>query len=169
MKTRLLIIIGMNLPLMSACLFAVVFLPVPVYASCASPPLFAAEFFNFERAHTVFVGTVTEIYNPHPEIHTGEEEYDTITFDVHRILKGNTGEGTVTTGHSSTGYNDFVIGKTYLVFAFGGLREVSQCTPPILLSGESAFTLLEGKYYFPLIVIAVAVSVACIIIARRRK
>ena len=41
-----------------------VFLPVPAYASCAAPPLFATEFFNFDRAHVVFVGTVTDIYNP---------------------------------------------------------------------------------------------------------
>lgn len=163
MKTRHLIIFAMILG------FTVIAIPIPAHASCAAPPLFAAEFFNFDRAHVVFVGTVTDIYNPHPEIHTGTEEYDTITFDVHRTLKGDAGDGTVRSGHDSAGYRGFEVGNTYLVFAFGGIRDVSQCTPPILLSGADVPTLLEARYYLTFIAIGVVAIMAFVIIRRKRR
>jgi len=146
-----------------------VFLPIPAFASCAAPPLIGAEFYNFDRAHVVFVGTVTDIYNPHPDIHTGTEEYDTITFDVIRVLKGNVGDGTVRTDHDSGGYNKFEIGKSYLIYAFSGIREVSQCTPPILLSGESTLTLLDAQYYIPFVLAGMIVIFVSVIIVRKRK
>ncbi|MDH3203676.1 MAG: hypothetical protein OEL81_03225 [Nitrosopumilus sp.] len=161
MKTILLIIFGI--------ISGFVFIPIPAYASCAAPPLFAAEFYNFDRAHAVFVGTVTDIYNPHPEIHTGIEEYDTITFDVLRVLKGDVEDGTVRSNHDSGGYRGFEIGKTYLVFAFAGIREVSQCTSPILLSDADAPTLLEGGYYLPFVAIGAGTIMTFVMIRRKRK
>ena len=161
MKTRLLMIIGM--------ISGIVFVPVPTFASCAAPPIIGAEFYNFDRAHVVFVGTVTDIHNPHPEIHTGTEEYDTITFDVIRTLKGDVGDGTVRSNHDSGGYLGFEVGKAYLVFAFAGIREVSQCTPPMLLSDADAPTLLEGRYYLPFVAIGAGSIMAFVIIRRKRK
>ena len=161
MKTNLLIIFGM--------ISGFVFIPVPAFASCATPPLFTTEFYYFDRAHVVFVGTVTDIYNPHPDIHTGQEEYDTVTFDVIRTLKGDVGDGTIRSNHDSGGYRGFEIGKAYLVFAFAGIREVSQCTPPILLSGADAPTLLEGRYYLPFVAIGACSIMAFVIIRRKRK
>lgn len=160
MKTRLMIVIGMILPS--------VFFPAPALASCAAPTT-GAEFFNFEKASTVFVGTVTDIYNPHPEIHTGTEEYDTITFDVVRVLKGDAGDGTVRSGHDSAGYRGFEVGKTYLVYAFSPVREVSQCTPPKLLSGDSALTIHDAGLYLPYILIGIAAAVPSIIVWRRYR
>jgi len=161
MRIRILIIFTM------VCGFA--FFPVPAHASCAAPPLLAAEFFNFDRAHVVFVGTVTDIYNPHPEIHTGTEEYDTITFDVHRTMKGDAVDGTVRSGHDSTGYRGFEVGKTYLVFAFDGIHDVSQCTPPILLSGADVPTMFEAGYYLPFVAIGAVAIISFVIIWRKRR
>ena len=161
MKTRFLIIFIM------ICGFA--FFPAPASASCAAPPIIGAEFYNFEKAHVVFVGTVTDIYNPHPEIHTGTEEYDTITFDVLRILKGDVGDGAVRSNHDSGGYRGFEVGETYLVFAFAGIREVSQCTSPILLSDTDAPTLLEAGYYLPFVAIGAGTIMSFVIIKRKRK
>jgi hypothetical protein len=161
MKTKLLMIIGM--------ISGIVFVPVPAFASCAAPPLIGAEFYNFDRAHVVFVGTVTDIYNPHPEIHTGTEEYDTVTFDVIRTLKGDDGDGTVRSNHDSGGYRGFEVGKAYLVFAFAGIREVSQCRPPMLLSDADAPTLLEGRYYLPFVAIGACAIMVFVIIRRKRK
>ncbi len=160
MKTKLLI------PVM---IFGIMFFPIPAHASCSAPPVIGAEFYNFERAHVVFVGTVIDIYNPHPDIHPGTEEYDTITFDVTRVLKGDVGDGTVRTGHDSVGYGKFEIGKSYLVYAFGGIRDVSQCTPPILLSAESVLTLHEAGYYIPFVLIGVIAIVPVVIVWRKRK
>ena len=162
MKTRSILII-----FTAVCGFS--FLPTSVHASCAAPPIIGAEFYNFEKAHLVFVGTVTDIYNPHPEIHTGTEEYDTITFDVLRILKGDVGDGTVRSNHDSGGYRDFEVGSTYLVFAFAGIREVSQCTPPILLSDADAPTLLEARYYLPFVVIGAGAIIAFVVVWRKRR
>lgn len=161
MRSRVLIIFVM--------ICGIIFFPIPTHASCAAPPLFATEFFNFDRAHVVFVGIVTDIYNPHPEIHTGTEEYDTITFDVDRTLKGDSGDGTVRSNHDSGGYRDFEVGKTYLVFAFAGIREVSQCTPPILLSDVDTPTLLEGGYYLPFVAIGASVIMVFVVIRRKRR
>lgn len=163
MKTRFLIVIFV--------IFFAEFLPIPASASCGSPPLIGSDYYNFEKASVVFVGTVTDIYNPHPEIHTGMEEYDTITFDVIRILKGDTGDGTVTSRHGSTGYDEFEIGKLYLVYAFGGIRDVSQCTPPILLSDASTLTIHEiVNYYVLILLIGVIVTIIIIVkIWRKRK
>ena len=161
MKIRILIILIM------ICGF--VFFPDPVSASCAAPPTIGAEFYNFEKAHVVFVGTVTDIYNPHPEIHTGTEEYDTITFDVLRVLKGDIEDGTVRSNHDSGGYRGFEVGETYLVFAFAGIREVSQCTPPILLSDAYVPTLLEAEYYLPFVAIGSGTIMAFVIIRRKRR
>lgn len=161
MKIRILIIFIM------ICGFA--FFPSPAHASCVAPPIIGAEFYNFEKAHVAFVGTVTDIYNPHPKIHTGTEEYDTVTFDVIRTLKGDVGDGTIRSNHDSGGYNGFEVGKTYLVFAFAGIREVSQCTPPILLSDADAPTLLEGRYYLPFVAIGIGVIMAFVVIRRKRR
>jgi len=160
-KTRLLIMLTIVL--------GFVISPMSAYASCASPPLIGAEFYNYNKAHTVFVGTVTDIYNPHPEIHTGTEEYDTITFDVLRVLKGGDGDETVRSNHDSGGYRGFEIGETYLVFAFAGIREVSQCTPPILLSDTDAPTLLEAGYYLPFVAVGAGTIMSFVIIRRKRK
>lgn len=149
--------------------FAFAFFSVPVFASCAALPPLGAEFSSFDRAQTVFVGTVTNVYNPHPDIHPGTEEYDTITFDVIRVLKGDAGDGTVRSGHHSLGYNGFEVGKTYLVYAFAGIREVSQCTPPILLSGESTLTIYDGSYYLPYLLIVLVAVVPSVIIWRKKK
>ena len=161
MKIRILIIFIM------ICGF--VFFPDPASASCAAPPIIGTEFYNFEKAHVVFVGIVTDIYNPHPEIHTGTEEYDIITFDVLRVLKGDVGDGTVRSNHDSGGYRGFEVGKTYLVFAFAGIREVSQCTPPILLSDTDAPTLLEVGYYLPFVTIGAGTIMTFVIIRKKRK
>ena len=162
MKTRLLTII-----IVLSMVF--VFFPIPVFASCGTPPPIGAEFSNFDKAQTVFVGTVTNVYNPHPDIHPGTEEYDTITFDVIRVLKGDVDDGTVRSGHDSTGFRGFEVGKTYLVYAFTGIHEVSQCTPPILLSGESALTIHDGSYYLPYLLIVLVAAVPSVIIWRKRK
>ncbi|MBS3925086.1 MAG: hypothetical protein KGZ34_00110 [Nitrosarchaeum sp.] len=152
MKTILLIII-----------IGIVFLPISAHASCGAPPPLGAEYYNFQQADVVFVGTVIDIYNPHPEIHPGTEEYDTITFDVTRILKGDADDGTVTSGHNSIQYSDFEIGKSYLVYAFGDKRSVSICTPPVLLD-ESQITTSDFIYYVPLILVVTIVSICGIVI-----
>ena len=163
MKTRFLIIFAMIFE------FTIIAIPISAHASCVSPLPIGTEFYNFNKSHVVFVGTVTNIYNPHPEIHTGTEEYDTITFDVHRTLKGDVGDGTVRSNHDSGGYRGFEVGKTYLVFAFAGIREVSQCTPPILLSGADVSTLLEGRYYLPFVAVGAGAILVFMIIRRKRR
>ena len=147
------------------------YMPFPAFASCGSPPIIGADFYNFDNAHVVFVGTVTDIYNPHPEIHTGIEEYDTISFDVIRVLKGDVCDGTIRTGHDSVGYNQFKVGESYLVYAFGGIRDVSQCTPPILLSDASTLTIHEiVNYYVLILLIGVIVTIIIIVkIWRKRR
>lgn len=150
-------------------IYGFVFFPIPAHASCVAPPIIGAEFYNFEKAHVVFVGTVTDIHNPHPEIHPGTEEYDTITFDVIRVLKGDVGDETVRTGHDSVGYREFELGETYLVYAFAGIREVSQCTPPIILSSKSTPTIHESGYYLPYVLVGLVAVVLNVIIWRKRK
>lgn len=147
-------------------------LPFPAFAaSCQPPPMIVGDFYNFDRAHVVFVGTVTDVYNPHPEIHTGTEEYDTITFDMIRVLKGDTGDGTIRTGHDSGGFVKFEMGETYLVYAFGGIRDVGQCTPPILLSNASSLTIHEivNYYYILILLIGISITILGIILWRKRK
>lgn len=58
--------------------------------------------------------------------------------------------------HSSTGYDDFVEGQSYLVFAFGGMDEVGQCSPPIALSSAgpvlALFYLIQYFLFIPIII-----------------
>ena len=146
----------------------IIFFPLPSFASCAAPSPIGDEFENFVNADTVFIGTVIDIYNPHLEEHLGIQEYDTITFDVKRIIKGSIDEGKVITGHDSVGYRDFIMGKSYLVYAFGQLNSVGQCTPPILLSDPSSTLYYEIGHNLPYVIAFTIGGIFVSVIAARK-
>lgn len=141
------------------------------YAACAAYVPLTSEIEDFNEARTIFVGKVLDVYDPHPDIHPGTEEYDTITFDVTQVLKGKIDDGKVITPHDSTGYNKFKIGQSYLVFAFGTLHNVSQCSPPILYSMAAPVLLLFTimQYYFVIGPAIIGGIVLGIVIWRKRK
>jgi len=133
MKRRVLIIIGITL---------LMFTIIPTAdASCGAPLPIFNEIRLFDEAHTIFVGKVVDVYHPHPENSPGMEP-DVFTFDVDYYLKGQLKDNDVMSNHSSNGYDGFVEGQSYLVFAFGGIDEVGQCSPPIVLSSATPVLIL---------------------------
>ena len=159
MKTRFLTIFA---------LFAFSLVP-QAHASCTSHIPISSEIGSFNEAQTIFVGKVLEVYNPHPDTHPGTEEYDTITFAVDYYLKGNLKADKVTSSHDSAGYNEFERGQSYLVFAFGGINEVSICTPPILLSQAGPVLLLFYVIQYSFVIIPVVIGGIVFVVWKKRK
>ena len=145
MKSRFFLLIG---------LFALTIVPA-VDASCGIPPPIFNEIRTFNDAHTIFVGKVINVYHPHAENAPGMEP-DVFTFDVDYYLKGQLKNSDVVSPHSSTGYDDFVEGQSYLVFAFGGMNEVGLCSPPIALSSAgpvlALFYITQYFLFIPIII-----------------
>ena len=145
-----------------------VFPIIPAYASCATPPPILNEIGNFKEAHTIFVGKVIDVYHPHGEDYPGMAP-DVFTFDVDYYLKGKLKDNDVISHHSSVGYDDFVEGQSYLVFAFGGIDEVGQCSPPIELSSAGPVLMLFYLWqYLPAIISAIVGAVIFVIWKKRR-
>jgi len=159
MKTRVLIIIGIVL---------LVFPIIPaVDASCRTPSPIFNEIRLFDEAHTIFVGAVIDVYHPHAE-NAPEMEPDVFTFDVDYYLKGKLKDNDVMSPHSSGGYDDFVEGQSYLVFAFGGIDEVGSCSPPILMpSATPVLILFYLTQYF--LVIPIVIGGIVFAVWRKRK
>ena len=123
MKTKFLIIISV---------IAITTIP-EAQASCATfVPIFD-DIRAYGEANTVFVGEVIDVYHPHKKGEPGVAN-DEFTFNVEYYLKGDLKDDKVVSSHSSVGYDDFVLGESYFVYAFAGINEVSQCSPPILSS-----------------------------------
>lgn len=123
MKTKFLIIISV---------ITITIIP-GAQASCATfVPIFD-DIRAYSEANTVFVGEIIDVYHPHKEGEPGIAN-DEFTFNVEYYLKGELKDGKVVSSHSSVGYDDFVLGESYFVYAFAGINEVGQCSPPILSS-----------------------------------
>lgn len=161
MKSRLLIII----------LTASVILPFSsqdAFASCSSMIPVIDNFRAFDEAEVVFVGKVLDVYTPLADGLSGLDRYDTITFQVDTILKGEIDDGKVTSSHSSVGYENFEVGSSYFVYAFGPKLDVSICTPPLLMPLGISLLILHGmQWYFVLVLTAIGIT--SVVIWRKRK
>ena len=146
-----------------------IFFTIPqVYASCSSYVPWSTEFGIFNNANTIFVGKVTDVYHPHKEGAPGMKN-DEFTFDVDYYLKGDLKNNIVVSSHSSAGYDDFIEGQSYLVFAFGALNEVSQCSPPVLLSAAGPVLVLFYLWQYLVVIISVVIGGIIFVILRKKK
>ena len=125
-----------------------------VYASCDG---FFPIFHNvraYDEASTVFFGTVVDAHVRSPDIYDSDDgvikrlSLDYTSFTVHYVLKGELNENSVTTNpHLSVGYDGFVEGETYFVYAYGPQNEVNICTAPTM-SLHGVFTFIFHMLFF---------------------
>ena len=126
MKTRFLII--SSLMLLMTMSFS------EAYASCDSFIPVIHNIRAYDEASVVFFGTVTKAHElSSPESQFTGIQYEHTTFVVHHVFKGVLDENRVTTiPDNSAGYNGFVSGGTYFVYAYGPTNEVRPCTAPVI-------------------------------------
>lgn len=139
-----------------------------VHASCSSYIPFSSDIGNFNEANTIFVGKVIDVYHPHKESAPGMQN-DEFTFDVDYYLKGELKDNIVVSSHSSVGYDDFEIGKSYLVYAFGAINEVGQCSPPIALSTAGPVLVLFYLWQYLAVIISAVVGGVIFAIWRKKR
>lgn len=143
------------------------FIPLSsAYSSCASWISGMSDVRAFDEASVVFVGTVIEAHKPPPKSTPDFESYlEYTTFTVHFSLKGNLEDNNVTTTpNSSVGYNDFVVGGTYFVYAYPPYNEVNICTPPQIFPLFIPTLIL----YFPFLLIPIGI-IGVFVVWRIRK
>ncbi len=139
-----------------------------VHASCVSYVPFSSEIRDFNEANTLFVGKVIDVYHPPKESVPGMQN-DEFAFDVAYYLKGELKNNIVVSSHSSIGYDDFVKGQSYLVFAFGAINEVGQCSPPIVLSSAGPVLVLFYLWQYLAVIILAIIGGIIFAIWRNRK
>jgi len=116
----------------SILILILVLIPIPsAYSSCASWIPGVSDVRAYSEASAVFVGTVIEANEPSKKGTEGSPYSEYATFAILYMLKGDLEDNKVVTNpKSSIGYNDFVVGGAYLVYAYGPNNSVNICTAP---------------------------------------
>lgn len=140
------------------------------FASCATPTPIISEIQAFHESEAVFVGKVLETKYLHSDPRD-DSGYDTVIFDDVYVLKGQISDGVrIASLPTSVQYEDFEVGQSYLVYAFGPNLDVSICTSPIVmpLAIPTLMLLTIIQYYFVIFPVVIG-GIVLFIVIRRKK
>lgn len=136
------------------------------YASCDSFIPVIHNIRAYDEASAVFFGTVIESNeSSYDQFSNTEMNLKYTTFAVHHIFKGNLDGNKVSSHNSSVGYDEFIVGGTYFVYAFGSSNEVNICTAPIIFP-LAIPTLI---FHFPFLLIPLGIIFGIVIVWRKIK